>query len=384
MSLESIIKKDIITVDKSKTISEIQDLFEKQRDLIVVSNGFFYEGIINESLAYKLNYDPTTTKVKTLMKVAPKLSGNENLDDVSRLMVESGFKTLPYVLQDGSVGGGVFADDVISQSRSVFRNVTAKDIMTPDPVTLDVDSTIGQLLSTMRNSGVSRVIIMKDEQVVGIVTLHDIIQKVIKPKFRQKRDSLIGEMKDIAEGSVKSIMTEDVKSIDENANAFEAFELMKKFRFSSVVVTRNRHLSGILTKEDLLKQIASIKVTEPAIFLQLSKKGVIEELEYDPETIRSRITSLTRKYSKILQNSTLTVYVNGDQRQRKGKPHVIIRIQVNGPYVKTSVTGDGWGIRNSLVDAIHKLEKVLEKRQVSLTKGISEIELQELLNSVLP
>jgi len=318
------------------------------------------------------------------MKVAPKLSGNENIEDISRLMVESGFKTLPYVLQDGSLGGGVFADDVIFQSRNVFRNVAAKDIMTPDPVTLDIDSTIGQLLSTMRNAGVSRVIIMKDKKVAGIVTLHDIIQKVIKPKFRQKRDSPIGEMKDIAEGSVKSIMTEDVKTIDENANAFEAFELMKKFRFSSVVVTKNGHLSGILTKEDLLKQIASIKVKEPAIFLQLSRKGVIEELEYDPETIRSRMVSLTRKYSKILQNSTLTVYVSGDQRQRKGKPHVIIRIQANGPYVKTSVTGDGWGIRNSLVDAIHKLEKVLEKRQVSLTKGVSDIELQELLNSVLP
>jgi len=191
----------------------------------------FYEGIINESLAYKLNYDPTTTKVKTLMKVAPKLSGNENIEDISRLMVESGFKTLPYVLQDGSLGGGVFADDVIFQSRNVFRNVAAKDIMTPDPVTLDIDSTIGQLLSTMRNAGVSRVIIMKDKKVAGIVTLHDIIQKVIKPKFRQKRDSPIGEMKDIAEGSVKSIMTEDVKTIDENANAFEAFELMKNSGF---------------------------------------------------------------------------------------------------------------------------------------------------------
>jgi len=70
-----------------------------------------------------------------------------------------------------------------------------------------------------------------------------------------------------------------------------------------------------LTKEDLLKQIASIKVKEPAVFLQLSRKGVIEELEYDPETIRSRMVSLTRKYSKILQTSTLTVYVSGGQRQ---------------------------------------------------------------------
>ncbi len=384
MSLESVLKKDVITVDKNSTISEVQDLFEKQRDLIVVSNGSFYEGIINESLAYKINYDPTTTKVKTLMKVAPKLSGNENIEEVSKLMVESGFKTLPYVLQDGTLGGGVFADDVITQSRNVFRNIAVKDIMTPDPVTLDVDSTIGQLLSTMRNAGVSRVIIMDGKKIAGIVTLHDIIQKVIKPKFRQKRDRPIGEIKEIAQGSVKSIMTEDVKTVEENSNAFEAFELMKRFRFSSVVVTNKSYLSGIVTKEDLLRQIASMNVNEPSIFLQLSRKGVIEELEYDPETIRSRMLSLTRKYSRILQNSSITIYVSGDQKQKRGKPHVIIRIQVNGPYVKTSVTGEGWGIRNSLVDAIHKLEKILEKRRMSLTKGVSEIELQELLESVLP
>ncbi len=384
MSFEAILKKDVITVDINSTISEIQDLFEKQRDLIVVANKNFYEGIINESLAYKINYDPTTTKVKTLMKIAPKLSGSESIEEISKLMVESGFKTLPYVLQDGSLGGGIFADDVIMQGRNVFRNFSAKDIMTPDPVTLEIDATIGQLLSTMRNAGVSRVIIIEGKRIAGIVTLHDIIQKLIKPKFRQKRDSLIGEFKDIIQGSVKSIMTEDVKTIDEKSNSYEAFELMKKFRFSSVVVTNNGYLSGILTKEDLLRQLASINVNEPAIFLQLSRKGIIQELEYDPETIRSRILNLARKHSKMLQNSSITIYVSGDQKQRRGKPHVITRIQVNGPYIKTSVTGDGWGIRNSLVEAIHKLEKILEKRRMSLTKGVSELELEELLESVLP
>ena len=384
MSVEKLYKKDIITVDVNDTISAIQDLFEKQRDLVVTSNKVFYEGIINETLAYRLNIDPSTTKVKTLMKVAPKLTGEESSEKISRLMVESGFKTLPYVLQDGSLAGAVFADDVIEFNRNLFRNVPVKEVMTPDPVTAPIDSTIGQILRLMRSTGLSRIIIMEGSRIAGIVTIHDIIQKVIKPKYRQKRDRPIGELKNIVDSSVTSIMTEDVKTITADSNAFEAFEIMKKYGFSSVVVTDKGLLAGIVTKEDLLEKIASLETTQPNVFLQLSRKGVIEELEYDPETIRSRLNSLIRKYRKVLENSTITVYISGDTRQRRGKAHVVIRLQVNGPYVKTSVTGEGWGIKNSLVDAIHKLEKVLDKRKEEITLKVTEAEVEELITSVLP
>ncbi|MGC9208320.1 MAG: CBS domain-containing protein [Nitrososphaeria archaeon] len=384
MSFNELVRKDILTVDADASVSEILDLFEKQRDLIVVSHGSFYEGIVNESLAYKLNIDPTTTKVRTVMKVAPKLDGNESVGEISKLMVESGFKTLPYVLQDGTVAGGVFADDVIALSENLFRNVSVKDVMTANPVTIEKSATIGQLLSLMRSSGLSRIIVVEDHEIAGIVTLHDIIQKVIKPRFRQRRDRIISDMKKLTEYPVTSIMTESVITIDEDVNAYEAYKLMKKYRFSSVVVTKKGFLTGIVTKEDLLRQIALSTTALPSVFVQLSKKGIIESLEYDPETIRSRIDSVIRKYRKVLENSVLTVYINGDKMQKRGKPHILIRIQVNGPYVNNSVTGEGWGIKNALVDATHKLEKVLEKVKFTLTKKATEKEVQELLESVLP
>ena len=109
---KGLIRTNLITVNEENTVSEIQSLFNYQRDLVVLS-GQRCVGIINESLAYRLNMDPSTTKVKNLMQRPPKASGEESPEQVAKLMVESGLKLIPVADANDVYIGGILADDII-------------------------------------------------------------------------------------------------------------------------------------------------------------------------------------------------------------------------------------------------------------------------------
>ncbi|MDG6935385.1 MAG: CBS domain-containing protein, partial [Nitrososphaerota archaeon] len=112
MVSKELIRSNLITVNEESTVSQIQNLFKYQRNLVVL-NGQKYSGIISESLAYRLNSDLSAIKVKNIMQKAPRITGDEPPEQVAKLMVESGFKLIPVTDQAGAFVGGVLADDLI-------------------------------------------------------------------------------------------------------------------------------------------------------------------------------------------------------------------------------------------------------------------------------
>lgn len=53
--------------------------------------------------------------------------------------------------------------------------LTARDVMTPDPVTADVDDGVFELCEQMREEGVRRIPVLADGELAGIVTLDDLV-----------------------------------------------------------------------------------------------------------------------------------------------------------------------------------------------------------------
>lgn len=55
------------------------------------------------------------------------------------------------------------------------RKATVKEVMTPDPVTVDTDASILEISRTMADHGVRRIPIVDDDELVGIITQDDLI-----------------------------------------------------------------------------------------------------------------------------------------------------------------------------------------------------------------
>ena len=80
------------------------------------------------------------------------------------------------------------------------------------------------------------------EQIIGILTERDIVQKVVATGL------------DPVKTLVKDVMTREVVTLDKWASLKEAVKLMDSNRIKKLPVTENGRLIGILTMTDLLRQ----------------------------------------------------------------------------------------------------------------------------------
>ena len=58
-----------------------------------------------------------------------------------------------------------------------MEHLTAKDIMTPTPKTIDKDALAVNALTMMREKSITQVIVVDGDEYVGIVHLHDLIRE---------------------------------------------------------------------------------------------------------------------------------------------------------------------------------------------------------------
>jgi CBS domain-containing protein len=106
----------------------------------------------------------TTPRTATLVDVARKLDA----EDVGSAVV----------VEEGSPVGIVTDRDVAIRAVAAGRDpteLTAEDVMTADPVTIDADAGVMDLVDTMALEAVRRIPVVEDGSLVGIVTLDDVL-----------------------------------------------------------------------------------------------------------------------------------------------------------------------------------------------------------------
>ncbi len=384
MSVSDLIKPDVPKVSEDSWLSEILKALEKNRAVFVVDGLGRYKGIITEAVAYRPSIDVRSAKVKSVLYKAPALSSSDSARKAARLMVESGVKVLPVINESEILMGGVYADDVLALFAKDLKSVKVEDAAVKNPVTVPETATVGQALSTMRRENVQRLIVVDYRgRLRGIFTLHDVIEKLIKPKYRQKRDSPLSDYKDPLSAKISWLMTRDVKSVQAGQSAWDAVSMMLDGGFSSVPVLSGDAVIGIFTKEDALRRISAAEESEPDIFIQLSRKGPLGvDLEFDQESVIDKIqNTIIRRHRSLLASTTLTVYLNSEKRQRRGRPLVHVRLQINGPQLNTSVSAEGWGVNNALTNAIRLAERVLEKEKEA--RRAVKVNVEDILESII-
>ena len=112
-----------------------------------------------------------------------------------------------------------------------------QDIMTTDVVSVRVDSEIEGAARLMARHGISGLPVMDgDNQLVGLVTEYDLISK---------QGSTIGDL-----------MTRGIISISPETDVSQVAELLASRRIRRVPVMQGSHLVGIVSRSDLIKQLA--------------------------------------------------------------------------------------------------------------------------------
>jgi acetoin utilization protein AcuB len=126
-----------------------------------------------------------------------------------------------------------------------------RDIMTPNPFTIDSGKPVYEALLLMYEHDIRRLPVIDSGRLVGIISDRDIKQMMGRPSLAAKKDSQPeAELK----LSVAEVMSHEVVTIEDKEDVREAIELIVENKFSGLpVVDRDQKLVGVVSAIDLLR-----------------------------------------------------------------------------------------------------------------------------------
>lgn len=116
---------------------------------------------------------------------------------------------------------------------------TVREVMTPEPLTMDATDTLVAAAQQMRDAGVGDVIVTMDDQVLGIVTDRDITVRGIAEELKP----------DVA--TLDQIVTRGIVGVAADEDLTTATELMREYSVRRLPVIDDGRLVGIVTIGDL-------------------------------------------------------------------------------------------------------------------------------------
>jgi len=134
--------------------------------------------------------------------------------------------------------------------------VLVKDFMTRNPITIAPETSFNEALKLMKQNKIKRLIVMKDDRIVGIVTEKDLLYASPSKATTLnvwELHYLLSKLK------VEEIMTKDVVTVNENTPIEDAARIMEERDISGLpVVDDAGKLVGIITQTDIFKVFVEI------------------------------------------------------------------------------------------------------------------------------
>ena len=119
--------------------------------------------------------------------VRPVVAARKNAParDVVFQFLNGFYSGMPVTDDEGTVIGVVTELDILNavlEGKELVK-ITASDIMTSDPITVDVSTPLTELVKIMKEKNIIRLPVTENGKLVGIVARCDILTTLIEPEF---------------------------------------------------------------------------------------------------------------------------------------------------------------------------------------------------------
>jgi len=182
--IKDVFSKDFTSVRKTDTLSSCYSHFKEGKPpaLVVLDEQGAYQGMVARRWILRSRFDPTTTKAEILMRVAPIVSPHDSLSKGARLMLETEIRQLP--VYSGEKLLGMVTDEAIIQGIALneWGTIKIEVIMAQNPFSVNEETPVGEILSFFRDQDISHAPVIQNGKLVGIVSIHNIIEHMYRPK----------------------------------------------------------------------------------------------------------------------------------------------------------------------------------------------------------
>jgi CBS domain-containing protein len=124
--------------------------------------------------------------------------------------------------------------------------VLVRDIMSKNVKVVRPDTTAQEVVATMNKFNIGSIIVVQSERPVGIITLRDVVAKVVVQCLAPRALT------------ARQIMTSPLVTISESATVEEAARLMAQKKVKTLPVMENDKLAGVLTFTDIIFEVPNM------------------------------------------------------------------------------------------------------------------------------
>lgn len=129
-----------------------------------------------------------------------------------------------------------------------------RHFMTRTPITMTPDKSCGDALQIMRKNRIRRAPVIKEDQLVGIVSERDLLR--VLPGTVAQTASQAGKAS--MDTPISQVMKKDVKTLQPNDYLDSAARLMLQHKIGGIPIVESGKLQGIITESDIFKAIWKI------------------------------------------------------------------------------------------------------------------------------
>lgn len=278
--LRNALIKKTITITPQTGILDAIEVIQKYRigRLVVIDRDFRPIAIITEKDILRSLY-PIGGKPLGSLRVADLMSKrlvtakkSDSIYHCARLMKQNNISSLVIMRDDKSMEGIITKTDLVFNFLiQQTESIKIPKIMTEKVVTVSPSDSLFLVESILINNKISRIPVLKNQKLVGIITYRDFIPARIPNRLGTFTDP--SELRDVWYSSIPSqfnvnqlnytltfraedIMSRNPISIEPTDDVSLAALIMYRYGISGLPVLRSGKLVGIVTKSDIVSALA--------------------------------------------------------------------------------------------------------------------------------
>lgn len=278
MEINEIMNPEVFVVQENQQVGQARNLMISHgisRVVVVDENGLPVGMVTEKDLTKKLKGKGPQWKSRPIDKISIKrvMSSNpitanpkEDVQKIIELLIKNHIGSIPIVDEDG-IAGIITKTDLMKVYTDKLRGKwTVSDLMTADVITANENHSIAHVISLMEDNRIGKIIVIRDNEPVGIIT-HENISfahiedpetgvNVEKIYFIRNSDGKSKKnFRVVSMMTAGDIMRNHMITISKDEDAAVAADMMLENNINGLSVVEGDTLVGIITKTDLIKGI---------------------------------------------------------------------------------------------------------------------------------
>ncbi len=351
MKVEDLMSRNVVSASSEDSLSSALAKMKKYRihQVPVVDNSEYKGMLILKSVVIK-KIDPMRSKCGNFIVPTGSLRKNMDAEGAAQRLLDTGARALP-VIDNGRIAGILSESDLmklVSSSRKTEYVMTECEYVS-------ISDNVGKVKKIMAYNNVSRVPVVNNGKLIGVVSTLDLIDVLLTAKqdYVERGKSHYGrgfkEPQPLDKIKVETVMQE-AKIVNANASINDVAKILQK---EEEVFVMNS-VPHVITQKDVLELL--VVKTQKGVYVQVT--NLHGEDSFTQAKIDSMTTAFVKKIGKMMPNiQSLMIHIEKDRKGGKTRYSVRTRLF---PGVFVSHYWD-WDLVIAMQIALDKLEKEIKK-----------------------